>query len=232
MPDQYGEYRWNPRNPHNSYYYKPIDQAAPIYVPPSHSTQRILPVPQKSGQGTYDYGRPGEASPIYIPAHGEDQPKSSSRAAQEYEDQKEAKMKPKNGGGMMAMSDRHSKEEIQRLSSKNDALTAALDKAHSAHGEESNLPATEYPRLPSHTSFAPLPASPQAQQVAAQNQQMMAPPPPQATPQGQQAMQPNPEQSNFGRSQNPAFQFNPNQGMPDMSALDEAYRRMGGVPQT
>jgi hypothetical protein len=36
-------------------------------------------------------------------------------------------------------------------------------------------------------------------------------------------MQMNPQQGNFAQSQNPAF--NVNRGMPDMSALDEAYRR-------
>lgn len=199
------------RNPHNSYYYKPLDQAAPIYVPPSHSTQRILPVPQKAGQGDYNYGMPGQASPVYVPpSKGADQ---RSREAMQKE--------PKN----LSMSDVHSKKEIQRLSSTNAALMRALDDAHQGT-PEGNLPPTEYPKLPSHTSFAP------ADRVAAQNvgiQAATAPqtptvqaprPVPPAAPQG---MQPNPQQANFARSQNPAFSVN--QGMPDMSALDEAYRR-------
>jgi len=119
---------------------------------------------------------------------------------------------------MQQLSDRHSKEEIQRLSSKNDALTAALNQAHAAHGDESNLPPTEYPRLPSHTQFAPLPPSPQAQQVAAQNQQLMAPPAQPLVP-----VPPVPQGNAFPR---------PAPARPDLSALDEAYRRMGGVPRT
>lgn len=65
MPDR--------RNPHNSYYYKPMDQAAPVYVPPSRSTQRTLPVPQRAGQGDYHYGMPGQASPVYVPGSSEKQ---------------------------------------------------------------------------------------------------------------------------------------------------------------
>lgn len=198
------------RNPHNSYYYKPLDQAAPIYVPPSHSTQRILPVPQKAGQGDYSYGMPGQASPVYVPpSKGADQ---RSREAMQKE--------PKN----LSMSDERSKKEIQRLSSTNEALMRALDE--SAANTGGNMPETEYPKLPSHTSFAP------ADRVAAQNVGIRAASPPQAPPvqaprpippAAPQAMQPSPQQMNFTRSQNPAF--NVGQGMPDMSALDEAYRR-------
>lgn len=141
-------------------------------------------------------------------------------------------------GGMMAgLSDRHSKEKIQKLSSTNEALMAALDSAH-ANTPESNLPPTEYPsmpantRLPSRANFADSPA---ANKVAAQNvgMQAAAPPPPQAPPPraapAPQAppggMQANPQQQNFARSNNPAF--NVGGGMPDLSALDEAYRRQG-----
>ena len=81
-----------------------------------------------------------------------------------------------------------------------------------------NLPPTEYPRLPSHTQFAPLPPSPQAQQVAAQNQQLMAPPAQPLVP-----VPPVPQGNAFPR---------PAPARPDLSALDEAYRRMGGVPNT
>lgn len=157
--------------------------------------------------------------------------------------------KKKDDGGMMSglmsMSDKNSKEHIQRLSAKNDALMAALDQANEAAPQGSNMPATEYPKLPSHTNFAP------ADRVSAQNvglqhaisggqtsptqqaqmRQMVDSPPSQAAPAPQappQGMQANPQQQNFARSQNPAF--NVNTGAPDMSALDEAFRRqsMGG----
>lgn len=198
----------DPRNPHNSYRYQPMDQAAPIYVPPSNSTKRIMPVPQAEGQGDYHYGRPGEAVPSYIPSSA---------------DSKKAKMKPG-----VAMSDEHSKKHIERLNAKNDALMAALDEASQNQG--GNMPETEYPKLPSHTNFAP------ADRVAAQNVGIQAasappqapapqaaPPPRPMPPPPPQGMQANPQQANFARSQNPAF--NVGGGMPDMSALDEAYRR-------
>lgn len=135
------------------------------------------------------------------------------------------------GGGMMSMSDKRSKDEIKRLSSTNEALMAALDDAHQ-NTPEGNLPETEYPIMPSNTrlqsrgSFADAPAD----KVAAQNVGMQAAqsPPPQAAPAPQrppQGMQPNPQQQNFARSNNPAF--NVGGGMPDLSALDEAYRRQG-----
>lgn len=131
-------------------------------------------------------------------------------------------------GGALALSDRHSKDEIKRLNSTNDALMAALDDAK-AKTPEGNMPATEYPSMPSRTSFADAPA---ANKVAAQNVGMQAAsaPPPQAAPPGPpQGMQASPQQQNFAKSQNPAFNVGGG-GMPDMSALDEAYRRqsMGG----
>jgi hypothetical protein len=254
----------DPRNPHNSYYYKPLDQAAPIYVPPSSSTRRIQPVPQKTGQTEYHYGMPGQATPIYVPpSKGADarvrenqkrEPKNLSardRAIYEHrripgspgdpemEDPKmDDEKKGSGGGGMMsgligkfiggggmaALSDERSKKEIQRLESTNDALMKALDT--SAANTGGNMPETEYPQLPAHTRFADAPA----EKVAAQNVGMQAaqqpPMAPQAAPQAPpQGMQPNPQQQNFARSANPAF--NVNRGMPDMSALDEAYRRQG-----
>ena len=120
--------------------------------------------------------------------------------------------------GPKALSDSRSKEEIRRLQSTNEALTQALDVAHAKTGE-GLLPPTEYPRLPSRTSFADTPA---ANKVAAQNvglQAAAAPPVPPAP------MQPNPQQANMARSANPAF--NVGAAPPDLSALDEAYRRQG-----
>lgn len=184
-----------------------MDQAAPIYIPPSKGTQRIHPVPQKAGQGDYHYGMPGQAAPIYVPPS-----KGADQRARDY-----MKREPK-----VALSDERSKKEIARLSSTNEALMKALDQ--SAANTGGNMPETEYPKLPSHTSFAP------ADRVAAQNvgiQAASAPPPaqprpmpPMAPPQGMQA---DPQQQNFARSSNPAF--NVGAPMPDMSALDEAYRR-------
>jgi hypothetical protein len=205
----------DPRNPHNSYYYKPLDQAAPIYVPPSHSTQRILPVPQEAGKdGREFYGMPGQARPIYIPDSAD------------IRKEKAANMKNPHGPEV-AMSDRHSKEEIQRLSSKNDALTAALDQAHAQTGGQGNLPPTEYPRLPAHTNF---PTSPQENQVTAQNagiQQSMRPPPgppPQMGP-PPQPLVPTPQAPQGA----PSPGFNVQNGPPDLSQLDEAYRRIGST---
>lgn len=206
----------NPHNPHNSYYYKPLDQAAPIYLPPSRSTRSILPVPQKSGQGDYHYGMPGQASPVYIPPS----PSAGKRMA-------------KN----QVMSDERSKSEIRRLESANDALTQALGQQsddgqdeymrHVAPKSGANYakrydggPADRiyYPEqwdardhggevVPSHASFPNAPA----EKVAAQNvglQQATPPPPPVA--QG-----------------NPRPGFDVSRGTPDLSALDEAYARMG-----
>ena len=177
MPDR--------RNPHNSYYYQQPGQASPIYVPPSKSTQRILPVPQREGQGDFHYGMPGQAAPNYVPG-------SKKRMAKTY-----------------VKSDERSKTEIRKLEEKNAALTAALDGATT----EGNMPPTEYPTLPSHTRFAPDPAD----TVAAQNVAMApppAPPPVQATP-----MAP-------ARPAAPAWNGN---APPDLSALDEAYRRIGAT---
>jgi hypothetical protein len=120
------------------------------------------------------------------------------------------------------MSDERSKEEIQRLESTNEALTKALD-VSAAQAPGGNLPATQYPQLPANTrvpsmgNFADTPA---ANTVAAQNVGLQggAPPPP--------AMQPSPQQSNFGRSTSSAFQ-GVGGGRPDLSQLDEAYKRMG-----
>ena len=137
------------------------------------------------------------------------------------------------GGGMSGMlggiasglSDKNSKEEIRRLESTNDALTDALADSH----QGGNMPDTEYPKMPANTRFsAPSRASfadsPAANTVAAQNVGLtkaqpgaMAPPPaipanmqPGAMPQAQQAAVPN-------------MGFRP----PDMSQLDNAYRRFG-----
>lgn len=130
-------------------------------------------------------------------------------------------MKPKCGE---MLSDKNSKKEIEKLKSTNEALMTALDQSAATTG--GNMPETEYPKLPSHTSFAP------ADRVAAQNVgiQAASAPAPQAAPPARpmpmappQGMQANPQQQNFARSQNPAF--NVGAPMPDMSALDEAYRR-------
>ena len=124
--------------------------------------------------------------------------------------------------GPKALSDSRSKEEIRRLQSTNEALTQALDVAHAKTGE-GLLPPTEYPRLPSHTNFADTPA---ANKVAAQNVGLQAAAAPAASPPpGPMAMQPNPQQANMARSANPAF--NVGAAPPDLSALDEAYRRQG-----
>lgn len=251
------------RNPHNSYSYKPMDQAAPIYVPPSHATQRIMPVPQKEGQTEYHYGMPGSATPVYVPpskSAGQAPPKGPSQMSQSsmagymkplvqsqpmrqvgpMPQQAPARKPAGGGGGMMGgmmgsmagggaggmmagLSDEHSKKEIQRLSSANDALTRALDATASKTAGEGNMPPTEYPSMPdntrfqaaSHGDFADAPA----ERVAAQNVGM------QAAQQPPQGMQPNPQQANFARSQNPAF--NVGSGMPDLSELDEAYKRQG-----
>ena len=138
-----------------------MDQAAPIYIPPSKSTRHILPVPQKPGQGDYHYGMPGQASPIYIP------PSSHT-----------------------ATSDVHSKREIERLSAQNDSLTKALSGATGAPSgsmpTESYpmLPtSTKFqPAQASRASFEDAPGSP-ANTVAAQNvgiQAMQPQPQPQA----------------------------------------------------
>ncbi len=186
----------DPRNPHNSYYYKPLDQAAPIYIPPSHSTQRTLPVPQQEGQNEYMYGRPGEAKPTYIP------PSGSSNMN-----------KPKH-----MLSDEHSKTQIQKLEAKNSALESALSGGY----QGGNMPETEYPKLPAHTNFPMPPMSPAAQTVAQQNAALapaaapqMAPPP--------QPLVPTPAMPQMARSPG----FNVGSGPPDLSQLDEAYRRLG-----
>lgn len=129
------------------------------------------------------------------------------------------------------MDQKKPQENVAALKAKNAALEAALDEASRRQG--GNMPPTEYPSLPQNTRFpsrANFPDDP-ADKVAAQNVGLQAaqapqpPRPPIAAPPAPapQAMQPNPQQQNFAQSQNPAF--NVNRGMPDMSALDEAYRR-------
>jgi predicted lipid-binding transport protein (Tim44 family) len=117
------------------------------------------------------------------------------------------------GGMMSGLSDKHSKEEISRLEGANEALSRAL--SSSASYPDTNAPSSGMQALgqqnapPSHANFADTPA---ANKVAAQNvgmQQGSGPPPvPMAQGNG-----------------NPAF--NVNRGAPDLSALDEAYKRMG-----
>lgn len=126
------------------------------------------------------------------------------------------------GGGMMSgmLSDKESKEEIQRLEGANEALARAL--STKPEYPDTSAPSSGLRALgqqaapPSQASFpdAPQP-SPAAQQVAAQNQVMA----PAAAPQVPQ--QPAPRQPN----QNPGF--NPQLGRPDLTALDEAYARLG-----
>lgn len=203
----------DPRNPHNPYHYKPLDQAAPIYIPPSHSTQRILPVPQESGQSDYSYGRPGEARPVYVPSSAE------SAAYNKGADMNNSKSKTYHAQNML--SDERSKTEIKKLEAKNSALESALSGGY----QGGNMPETEYPRLPAHTNF-PIPASEPAQRVMAQNAQMMPPPAPQGAPQmapPPQPLVPTPQAPQMPRSPG----FNVGGGQPDLSQLDEAYRRLG-----
>lgn len=213
MPDR--------RNPHNSYYYQQPGQASPIYVPPSKSTQRILPVPQREGQGDFHYGMPGQASPNYVPG-------SKKRMAKTY-----------------VKSDERSKTEIRKLEEKNAALTAALEGDQGSPGEymrsvapksgakyaerysEGLTGAVEYPYTwdardhggravpgngmgPMQARFADAPDP--ADTVAAQNVAMAPPPaPPPMAP----------------RPVAPAWNPTAGNAPPDLSALDEAYRRIG-----
>lgn len=141
-------------------------------------------------------------------------------------------VRPAMGGPQMAVSDERSKKEIQRLQSANDALTQAL------HGRPK--PEMDRDVYPSHADFpdaagtldrrSPYADTPAANKVAAQNVGMQAaaaapaatPPAPPAPVGG---MQPNPQQANMARSANPAFDFGAQP--PDLSGLDEAYRRQG-----
>lgn len=210
-------------NPHNSYKYHPSYNAAPIYIPPSKGTQRILPVPQKKGQGDYDYGMPGQASPVYVPPS-----KHSS------------------------MSDEHSKKQIERLSQQNDSLTKALSGATGApsgsmptenypripsytrvgvrSGETEQQFADRNPEefdawadsegwsgSPNspERAFREAPNSP-SNVVAAQNTGIQAMQPPQLPPQAPQGPSP------FSFDRSPV----------DLSALDEAYRRRDTTPGT
>jgi hypothetical protein len=180
-----------------------MDQAAPIYVPPSGSTRAILPVPQREGQGDYHYGMPGQAAPVYIPPS----PSAGKRMA-------------KN-----TLSDERSKSEIKRLESTNEALTQALDQATNS-ATQGNLPATEYPklpqntRLPSRANFADTPA---ANTVAAQNVGLLQS---QAAPQMAPTAAPLVPTPPVPRPMaNPGF--NPGRPMPDLSELDQAYRNIG-----
>lgn len=152
-------------------------------------------------------------------------------------------VKKSNDGGMLGglLSDERSKQEIARLESANEALTRALsvkadyptpkppesdemgtgrlDGAVMATSR-GNMP-PEYPKMPGNTTLpvgrAGFPAGDAADKVAAQNVGLQAP---------GGGMQPNPSQSNFARSNNPAFQ-GVGGNLPDLSALDEAYKRMG-----
>lgn len=277
MPDR--------RNPHNSYYYKPLDQAAPIYVPPSHSTQHILPVPQQEGQTEYHYGRPGEAKPFYIPGSDEIRKAKGQHMSQnmsgggngpygyaalppQIQNQPMRPMQPMpqqappprdSGGGIMGMakgmmggggaamglSDRHSKEEIQRLTAKNDALTKAFtgnrpasfsnvgtdgltderrkyysEQEQHAHGTGRPPMSTDLARWSS--SFG---GAEPADRVAAQNVGIQATSGAQHSPTG---MPPTQEQPRGG-GEIPTPQGPPGPTyagpMPDLTALDEAYRR-------
>lgn len=116
-------------------------------------------------------------------------------------------------GGML--SDERSKKEIQRLESANSALTKALSsKAEypDTSAASSGMQALgQQSASPSRASFPDAPAD----KVAAQNVAMGAPPPqPMAQPQPQPQAAANPG-------------FNVSRGMPDLAALDEAYRRQG-----
>jgi hypothetical protein len=114
---------------------------------------------------------------------------------------------------MMGMSDERSKKEIQRLESANDALTQAL--SSKAEYPDTGAPSPGMQALgqqtppPSHASFADAPAD----KVAAQNVGLQQATPPAAPPPVAQG------------NRNPAF--NVSRGTPDLSALDEAYARMG-----
>ncbi len=134
------------------------------------------------------------------------------------------------GFGQAALSDENSKTDIARLEGQNEALTKALDRSFTG----SNMPATEYPKLPGNTRVAPSSSAsfadtPAANTVAAQNVGLRqaappSPPPVQAPPPPN--FQPSPQQSNFGRSTSPAFN-GVGGGPPDMSELDRVYARMG-----
>jgi hypothetical protein len=134
----------------------------------------------------------------------------------QFEPNKSEDPKKKDGGGIMDMlSDERSKKEIARLETANSALSRALsskaeypDTAAPSPGLQA-LGQQEAP--PSQANFPDAPDSP-ANQVAAQNvgmQQQAGAATPMAVPQAQGG----------------GFGFKP--GMPDMSALDEAYARMG-----
>jgi hypothetical protein len=126
--------------------------------------------------------------------------------------------KPSQAGGMLGgamgsmMSDKNSKEEIQRLESANDALTQALSSKASypdTHAASPGMQALGQQDAPGQSDIRDPWAdrdTPAANKVAAQNVGMAA-----TTPNG------------------PSAGFQVNQGMPDMSALDEAYRRIGAT---
>jgi len=122
-------------------------------------------------------------------------------------------------GGMMS-SDERSKREIQALEAKNSALTKALSSR--AEYPDTSAPSSGMQALgqqapaPSRANFADTPA---ANKLAAQNvgitaAQQMAP---------QAAPAPQPGQSDIRNL------WAVNRSTPDLSALDEAYRRIGAT---
>lgn len=148
------------------------------------------------------------------PAPQQQQPQQSQQSQQ----QPQPGMASRMGGamgGMMAMSDKHSKEEIKRLEGANDALSRALNSK--AEYPDTRAPSSGMQALgqqsspPSHASFPDAPAaSPAAQRVAAQNAAMA--PAAQQAPTDQQAPQ-NPWGVDLRR--------------PDLSELDDAYANLG-----
>jgi hypothetical protein len=127
-----------------------------------------------------------------------------------------------SGGGFMGMSDENSKKEIQRLSSANQALTKAL--GAKVEYPDVNAPSSGGQALgvqrsaPSHADFADTPA---ANRVAGQNVGLstggQAPP---------MQQQPAPQ----AQQQGSPFAFS--RSAPDLSALDEAYRKLGASQGT
>lgn len=136
------------------------------------------------------------------------------------------RQKKDGGGGMLGgmlggiMSDKRSKEEIQRLEGANEALSKAL--SSKAEYPDTRQPSSGMQALgqqttpPAHASFPAAPQlSPAAASVAAGNRAM--------APMVQQPQAP---------QQAPAAQpgtgpFAVNLQRPDLSQLDEAYRRQG-----
>jgi hypothetical protein len=119
------------------------------------------------------------------------------------------------GGGMMGMSDERSKKEIQRLESANQALTRAL--STKVDYPNTQAPSSGAQALGQQENLGPMQArftdTPAANRVAAQNVGLNG---------GTQPV----------AQQQPSAGFQVNSRPPDLSALDEAYRRLGATQGT